>query len=116
MKFFKIIALFFVFVFLFQFIFADSNGIWYPVKDFRGNIFGGDEQQSITNFTFINNVYFQQKVIFNSNIGIGVLNPSYTLEVNGKIKILNSTTDEDSGKTIVTKDYLMQKLDVFSNI
>lgn len=107
----RYLNLFLIFLFLISFIFADSNGVWHYVEDLKGNIFGGDEQSNISNFTFINNVYFQKKVIFNSKVGIGVSNPTSALEVQGKVSMLNSTTDEDDGSVAVTKDYLLLKLD-----
>ena len=105
-------------LFTINFIYADSNGVWHYASDIKGGIFGEDE--IVLNYTFKNPVIFDSglstnSIIVSNKVGIGVLNPSVELEVNGKIKMLNSTKDSDSNQIVVTKDYLLSKISVLQN-
>lgn len=120
----------------FNFVNADTNGVWYFAEDIRGGIFGSDEI-GITNFTFKNDVYFEssiyvdkiydledtnyfldlnlqsyfnnlsiQNLFVDGNVGVGILEPQERLEVNGKIIMNLETSDDDDNNTVVTKGYL----------
>jgi len=87
----KIILTFVILIFSSFFVFADSNGIWNDAKDIQGGIIGGDEQLNTINYSFINNVTFNDFVLIQSNLSIfgnlennGILNFAY-LDENDKI-------------------------------
>lgn len=50
-------------------IWADSNGVWYNAQDVRGGIFGSDEQP-ITNFTFMNNIFINDNLTVSGYISV----------------------------------------------
>lgn len=105
----KRVSILFLLIFNISFIFADSNGVWHYVEDLRGEVFGGDEQNEITNFTFINDVYFNENIFTNKNVNLGGgslfinsiskrvgiknINPQVELDVNGSINAKNITKD-----------------------
>ena len=77
--------------------FSDSNGIWTYPRDVQPGIFGEDESTNFNeNFTFNHLVYFNNNLISNSNIGIGVNNPTQRLDVNG-----NEFMDRDNPSFVV---------------
>lgn len=51
-----------VLLFFGGFIYADTNGVWNRAEDVLGGTFGADEQIANMNYTFINPVYFKDKV------------------------------------------------------
>ena len=51
-----------------SFVFADTNGVWDRAQDIRGGTFGSDEQDVTTNYTFMDPVYFMDKLLSYSNI------------------------------------------------
>lgn len=62
-----------LFLFLLVFgsiVWADTNGVWHDTKDIRGGIFGSDEQDVTTVYSFINQVLFNSSVIVNSNLNV----------------------------------------------
>lgn len=55
------------------FVWADTNGIWNRAEDTRGGIFGGDEQDVTSGYSFINPVTFNEPVTMNSNLSVDVI-------------------------------------------
>ncbi len=45
-------------------VFADTNGIWHLAKDVRPGVFGSDEGDTTSSFTFINKVNLTQNVFY----------------------------------------------------
>ena len=75
---------------LLQFVNADTNGVWNYATDLRGGIFGNDEQP-ITNYTFVNKVYFNDNTYFNKNIYsskiIDIKNNAYSMNLSGESNV-----------------------------
>ena len=76
-----------------SFSYADSNGVWTYSEDIRPGIVGADESSNPSeSFTFNNELIINERSTFNgvlnsnSQIGIGVLNPTYALEVDGIVE------------------------------
>lgn len=100
-------------------VYADTNGIWVYSSDIKGGIFGSDEV-GFTNYTFINDVYFNANVyflnffasnakidnLFATKIGVGVPNPQAAVDVAGKIYMRNETSLSDPDNVVVTKGYI----------
>jgi hypothetical protein len=62
-------------------LWADSNGVWTFAKDIRGGTFGSDEQANTNNFTFINPVYFREKIL-------SLENPlTYYIDLSGRTQL-----------------------------
>ena len=52
-------------------VFSDSNGVWHETKDIRGGVFGSDEQDVTSFYSFINRVSFNNEVfIYNNSLSI----------------------------------------------
>lgn len=62
-----------VFIAIFSFVWADTNGVWHRAEDIVGGVFGQDEQGETTDYTFINPVNFNDSVIVNSGIEVDVI-------------------------------------------
>ena len=77
----KLSLVFFLILILFSVVYADTNGIWHHSTDIRGGIFGSDEQP-ITNYSFVNNVYFT-KTIYTSKI-VDIRNSLYSINLSGE--------------------------------
>lgn len=104
-----------------NFIYADTNGIWQIPEDLKGGIFGADEQP-ILNYTFINDVYFNQNIytssIFdlnNNSFYINLKNFSKLkylildgLDLNGNS--INNVQDPVSPQDVATKNYVDSKM------
>ena len=66
---FKFFSFFILFLFLFSFTAnsnADSNGVWHKAEDIRGGVFGGDEQDISSGYSFINLVTFNDDIMVSS--------------------------------------------------
>lgn len=66
-------------------VYADTNGIWHNVEDIRGGVFGLNEQDIVSNFTFINPVYFLGKLLGKNSI--------YYINLSGKSKLNSVESD-----------------------
>ncbi len=52
-------------------IFADSNGVWHESEDIKGGVFGSDEQDITSFYSFINRVSFNNEVfVYNNSLSI----------------------------------------------
>ena len=75
-------------------IWADTNGVWIFAKDIRGGIFGADEQVSNMNFTFINPVYFGEKIL-------SLEQPlTYFLNISGRSQLNDLATNKISTNSL----------------
>ncbi len=64
--------------------------------------------QNIYNSFVVNRegVDIRERLIARKRVGIGTINPDYALDVNGKIRMQNQTTDSDPDDIVVTKGYM----------
>ena len=64
--------------------YADTNGVWYYPRDIIGGIFGSDEQP-ISNYTFIDEVYYNT-TIYTGKI-YDIFDNSYYINLSGESRI-----------------------------
>ncbi|MCA9459085.1 MAG: hypothetical protein KC550_00890 [Nanoarchaeota archaeon] len=75
-------------------IWADTNGIWNKPEDILGGTFGMDEQIPNMNYTFINPVYFNNKLYADE------INVSGTIYANDFVKHDGSSLGSGGGKFV----------------
>jgi len=84
-------------------VWADSNGIWHEASDIRGGTFGDDEV-AVTDFRFINDVTFDEKIIVGDTIEDGD-NSSYSMDLDSNTKMkdldVNIIKSGTSGNVII---------------
>ncbi len=81
--------------------FADSNGVWHLAQDVRPGIMGSDENatSSLTNFTFVNNVYFEDNVDMDSVVANNI-NTNAITTTTATTNILTATSIALNGVAI----------------
>ncbi len=90
---------------------ADTNGIWNNAEDLRGGIIGEDEQIENMSYSFINPVYFFQKIY-------GSVNSSdYFINISGvnQFNIINSNIINSNLGNIYGNFYISKNLSLNSN-
>ena len=88
-------------------IYADSNGIWEFASDLRVGIFGEDENDTTSPYTFQNPLILTNNLTTSGNIGVGTL-PSSIMKLNimGDIAIENGNFYMDNSKGLFSKNSL----------
>ena len=80
-----------IFLFLiFGIVYADTNGVWHRSEDVRVGTFGNDEDDSSSNYNFINPVEFNKNINIKQNVNI-----------TGTLEVTTIKSNSGSGSVII---------------
>lgn len=83
-------------LFIGSMIYADSNGVFHQASDVRGGIFGSDEQDVTTSFTFANQVFFNNNIsYFGEDIDERFVNENQANSINSSMIVDSAILGED---------------------